>query len=296
METSLLTTNGYSVSQISSLENITPAAYGTKPAEARTNRYSFLPTNELINTLVELGWEPKFAQQNGRSVYSRHFIKFEHPNLSAIKIGDDEIVPQAILDNSHDGTTVCAIHMGLFRSVCSNGLVVAIPGMSSTFTFKHIGIDKNQIKELMEQINEHFIFVAHQVKKMQNITLTQNQRIELTVKAIAAREPNRYMDNGEIKVQNIIETNDINEILNAIRPDDEGNDLWRTFNVIQEKLVKGGYNRTAPSGRNTKARGISNAARNFEFNKTLWSLAEEYFNVKRSLPQRDSKGRFIKRK
>ena len=50
---------------------------------------------------------------------------------------------------------------------------------------------------------------------------------------------------------------------------------------VQERLVKGEFDRTTLKGRRSKPRVISNAARNIDFNKNLWTIAESYIPEKK---------------
>jgi len=65
-------------------------------------------------------------------------------------------------------------------------------------------------------------------------------------------------------------------LLEPVRPQDESSDLWTTFNLIQERSVKGLYERKTKTGRKSSPREITNAARNLDFNKKLWAVAEQY--------------------
>jgi hypothetical protein len=85
-----------------------------------------------------------------------------------------------------------------------------------------------------------------------------------------------------------------------LRKEDEGNSLWNTFNVVQEKMINGGYSRKTESGRKSKTKGMSNATRSVTYNKELWTIAEEYLRpvvVKAKKDKngklRDLKGRFV---
>jgi len=55
--------------------------------------------------------------------------------------------------------------------------------------------------------------------------------------------------------------------------DDSGKDLWSTFNVAQENLIKGGFVNTITRRR---ARDITNIARNIDLNSRLWQKTSEF--------------------
>jgi hypothetical protein len=66
----------------------------------------------------------------------------------------------------------------------------------------------------------------------------------------------------------------VSDLLTPFRPDDEGSDLWRVFNVIQEKMMRGGFSYKTPKGRITKLRGIKSIQASNRLNTKLWEAAE----------------------
>ena len=68
---------------------------------------------------------------------------------------------------------------------------------------------------------------------------------------------------------------DILGLLTPNRKEDEGDDLWKVFNVVQEKMVRGGVQVSNKRGKVTKMRKIDNIIAQNTINTKLWSLAEE---------------------
>jgi hypothetical protein len=64
-------------------------------------------------------------------------------------------------------------------------------------------------------------------------------------------------------------------LLTPNRSEDEGDDLWRVLNVVQEKFVRGGVEMSSPKGRRTKLKGLQNIMALNKVNTKLWELAEE---------------------
>jgi hypothetical protein len=67
---------------------------------------------------------------------------------------------------------------------------------------------------------------------------------------------------------------DITDLLTPFRPEDEGSDLWTVFNVIQEKMTRGGFTYKSPRGRQTTLRGIKSIQATNRLNTKLWEAAE----------------------
>jgi hypothetical protein len=67
----------------------------------------------------------------------------------------------------------------------------------------------------------------------------------------------------------------VNQALVARRAEDNGNDLWSTFNRLQENLVKGGNRYRNATGRNLSTRPVKGIDSDTSLNRALWRLADE---------------------
>ena len=209
-----------------------PAVLETGVSSNVSAKYVHVPTIELIEDMEKLGWNVVDAKQvgskkAGANAYKKHLVTFRNEAV-VIKSEDGETVyPQILLSNSHDGLSAFTFRAGLFRLVCTNGLVIA-------------------------------------TKEFREVILTEDQKIEFALAALGIR----FGENGaEVAVE---------EILKPIRKEDEGDELWKVFNVIQEKVTRGGFKYKASTGRNKTARSIKNFTRDIELNEQLYELAESY--------------------
>ena len=195
--------------------------------------------------------------------------------MGKIPVNGDTILPQLILDNSHDGFTKAQIHLGCFRLVCENGLVIAIPGLHTSIKFLHVGVNQKEMIEVIADHAEQLRKVAPHVAKMQLVNLEEEQKRDFAMKALALRDPQRFLKEdrtiNEEKIESLVEIEDLYE---PVRPQDEKDDLWTVFNVVQERTVNGNFDTTVKE-KTRKARPITNAKRGLEYNQKLWSLAEE---------------------
>ena len=146
---------------MSDIKTICPAVSTPSPSpELRktlgiTDRYVHVPTTQVIEDIQKLGWNPIEACQvnaRKRKGYQRHMIKFVNPDF--IVEGRDEY-PELLLSNSHDGTTSFTLDVGIFRLVCSNGMVIKTQDFGS-MKVRHYGYDfeaiKSAVTELMQSI------------------------------------------------------------------------------------------------------------------------------------------------
>ena len=92
-----------------------------------------------------------------------------------------------------------------------------------------------------------------------------DEKIDFTTKAIGTRWKNTED----------ISTLTLETIIDPLRVDDFESTLWNTFNVVQEKFVRGGVNYNSNSGRKTGLKSLSNIIAVNQVNTKLWELAEE---------------------
>ena len=172
--------------------------------------------------------------------------------------------PELLLTNSHDGKNAFHLRVGLYRLVCSNGLVVADAEFSNV-SIRHMGYTFEELRTKVVNLIETLPNLVNKINQFRDISLSDEQMIEFATQAAMAR-----WNNSDVTV-------DPNELLVAERNLDMGNDLWAVFNRVQEKLVNGGFNYN--NGRKTrKVRALKNFTADMQFNGKLWELAESYLN------------------
>lgn len=96
------------------LMQVVPSVFSEDKHESRSERYTYIPTINIINKLREEGFEPFFACQSrvrdlSRKEYSKHMLRFRREG----QIKGKE-VPEIILLNSHDGSSSYQMIPGLF--------------------------------------------------------------------------------------------------------------------------------------------------------------------------------------
>lgn len=246
---------------------LAPAIFAKEPASyINRSRYHFTPTTEVIDHMADLGWVLTNAKQSStkqdlRKYYGTHIVEFQHPELF-IKGSDATIEarPTVILLNSHDGSRPINFEMGLFRLVCSNGLVVKDRDFGG-FKERHTKYDFTGIKNLIENKVTGLNDVVTKINRWNQIEMKPLDRRKFAEEAIKLRT----------KTDRVAEEYEIIEVLNPRRDEDSANTLWHVFNRVQENLIKGGYQMN-----NRTARAITNPIADMEINQGLWQVAEEY--------------------
>lgn len=240
-----------------------------------SEHYSFVPTINVVNDLRELGYECVAAEQvkarkkttNG---YQKHMLTFEHPDH---KVEGAEEYPQLLLTNSHDGGNAFTLSAGIFRLICSNGLVIKTEDYG-TARLVHKGYSFEAVQELVKDFEETMSNVISKITAMKQVQLTKDQQIEFAKQAALLRFTAKSYNED-----NISDVVDIDGLLNVDRKEDAGNGLYEVFNRVQESLVQGKY-LYASSGKvkdadtkTRKARPIKNFKQSISVNQKLSELA-----------------------
>lgn len=245
-----------------------PSIFAEGPSPLVSPKYQFIKTSDVLESLSEIGWTPReMSEVRARKPHTigfqKHLIRLTNPGWSPIReIGDE--VPEIILTNSHNGKNSFSFRVGIYRMVCSNGLVIPTEELTNV-TIKHFGSMKSQIEEAVERMTSTFPSIYEDIQRMKNKELNSSQISSFSREAIKARSltlekssPSGYQ-----------------EILLVQRPEDDGNSLWKTYNRIQENLTEGNLQIGTRKG-NRKASPVKSIDKGIKMNEGLWTLAKSY--------------------
>lgn len=266
------------------LKRLCPAAFLTSPTNPKVSeRYVHANTATVISDLEKLGWKPVQAKQcrqkkNSSGIRSFHMVAFQNPDVKICKPVTDvdgnttEVVdsyPRIILTNSHDGFNSFKFMVGLFRLVCSNGLVVCSDEMVN-MSIRHVNYDFEALRLVVTNAIEQVPNIVNTMNTMKNTILSEDNKKELATAVVKIRK--EVDDNQKID----IDEKTIMDILMPVREEDNGDDLWTIFNVCQEKLIKGGFQSVGKNNKSRKQRGITSIKKDVDYNQRLWTAAMNY--------------------
>ena len=194
-------------------------------------------------------------------------ITFEHPKY---KVEGVEEYPQLLLTNSHDGGNAFQLSAGIFRLVCSNGLVIKTEDYGKQRLI-HKGYSFEAVQQMVNEFIEVIDETMTRITAMKRTKLSEDQMTEFAKQAALLRFTSKSYNED-----NIDKVVHIDELLDATRKEDNGNAVWEVFNRIQERLVSGNYHYMGTKDKPRKARPIKNFKQNFEVNKKLSELAFAY--------------------
>ena len=251
------------------LRQVAPSIFAEAAHDSRSARYTYIPTSTILDGLRKEGFQPFAVTQTrvrdeGKRDFTKHMLRLRH----ASQIADTE-ANEIILLNSHDGTSSYQMLAGMFRFVCSNGLVCG--NAVSDVRVPHKGQIMDNVIEGAYDVLDGFGLVRELRDDMRAISLRPAEaeifaRTALTLKY----EPD------PVKPAPITES----QILAPRRSADTGTDLWTTFNRVQENLVRGGLPARNAAGRRTRTREVQGIDQSVKINRALWLLADEMKKLK----------------
>jgi Domain of unknown function (DUF932) len=239
-----------------------PAAFSDHAAETTSGNYVFISTKELVTALLDAGFAATQARQSGarkgNPAYVRHMLRFQHTRESVTLV---DAIPQIALINSHDGKCSYQLRAGLYRPICTNGMLTRL----GDFGLIHVPHRGNVVQNVVDgalALMRDFSRVGAVIERMAALQLTQEQRVQYANAALLVR----YVRGAHQPITP-------EQVLVPRRSADSGNDLWRVFNVVQENVMRGGLAGRSANGRAVQSHAINAIREDVRINNELWQLA-----------------------
>lgn len=240
------------------------AIFTNSGADHLSDRYSHINTNNVIEMMLQDGFyvhSAKAVEARSRDPqFGKHVVEFRHNDAKPV----NGVLPRVLFLNSHDGSTAARMFAGLFRFICSNGLVIG--AALDMVKLRHTGEAAFELTQRASSIAKNGSRYFEQVERWSQKQLSAPQRNEFAMLASQLRwgDPHRFA---------------AKEVLQVRRAEDDAGDLWSTFNRIQENTVRGGLPGLTRTGRAATSRPLNDMQRDIEFNANLWRLTEELFDA-----------------
>ncbi|HEY6642882.1 DUF932 domain-containing protein [Povalibacter sp.] len=239
-----------------------PAVFASSPHARMSGRYTFIQTERVLSGLMQAGFVAVDARQarsrRGDVLHVRHLVRLRR-QTETVEI--DGSVPEVLFLNSHDGSSAYELRVGLFRFVCTNGLIVSTE-MCPAIRVPH---RRDVVDEAIAgaiQLSSRFDELGRAVERMQRRVLREEEQVSFAERALVLRF-------GGLEGAGLAPS----AVLMPRRPEDAGNDLWRTFNRVQENVLRGGLSRRSSSGRLVRTRRIQSIKEDVRLNGALWDAA-----------------------
>jgi hypothetical protein len=252
-----------------------PSVFAANKFRDCSAKYSYIPTIDMLADMRREGFLPVEVRQGGskdeeKRGFTKHMVRFRPASrLALTNVGDT--VPELLMLNSHDRTSSYQLMLGAFRLICSNGLIIA-DGSLEGVKVPHFG------RRTMDDVIEASFTVIKEaddalpkIEDMRRLMLSPPEQEAFARSAI----PLRFDEDTAIRPD---------QLLRPHRAADAGNDLWSTFNRVQENVIGGGlrYDATDSNGRRRhwRTRQVNGIDQDVRLNRALWTLAEEMRQLK----------------
>lgn len=238
-----------------------PSVFAPEAHASRGERYAFIPTSQVLNALRSEGFQPYEVRQTrvrdeAKRDHTKHLIRLRH----ASKISQGDETPEIILVNSHDGSSSYQLMAGVFRMVCSNGLIAG--DVSENIRIRHTGNVVGEVIEGSYRVLDSLNDVNNRIDLFKSTQLTTADQLAFA----QAAQVLRWDEKAPLR--------DSSQLLSARRREDKKADAWTTFNVVQENLIRGGLYGRSASGRRSMTRAVNGVNEDVRLNKALWILAD----------------------
>ncbi|RQT14808.1 DUF932 domain-containing protein [Burkholderia contaminans] len=252
------------------IRHVAPSIFADGKHESRSERYTYIPTIDVLRGLRNEGFQPFMVCQTrvrdeGKREYTKHMLRLRHADQI---IGDE--ANEIVLLNSHDGTSSYQMLAGVLRFVCQNGMVAG--DSVRDIRVPHKGnIVQNVINGAFDVL-DGFDLIREQKDGMRGVELNRDEQHAFARSALALR----YDPTDSEAPAPVTDS----QLLAPRRFEDRRDDLWTVFNRVQENLTKGGLHGRSRSGRAMSTRPITGIDQNVKLNRALWMLADAMRQMK----------------
>ena len=203
-------------------------------AETVSGKYQFHSTESVIQTFKDMGYDlTTIVEAKTRKIerqgFQKHHLTFQKGDRPTI-VGDS--VMRVGYISAHDGTTAGRVLSQVYRKVCDNGLIAGVDE-AQQWRIRHMGSGfSDRLAEAIEQAIYFEPIAQNNIVDFSRRILTEQERRDFAAEFAEFRY-------SLLPDREIVDPN-INGWLRARRYGDQGNSLWMTLNVLQEKGVRGG--------------------------------------------------------
>jgi hypothetical protein len=257
------------------MRTVAPSIFADGKHVSRSDRYTYIPTIEVLRGLRREGFRPFMVAQGrsrtpGKEAYTKHLIRLRHVRDGEGAAGARPEANEIILINSHDGASSYQMLAGVLRFVCLNSMVVG--DIAHDIRIPHKGNVQGEVIEGAFRVLDDFRAVDASTSAMKSVTLQPEEERAFARAALALR----YGEAAEGAPVPIT----AEQLAMPRRLEDQGMSLWDSFQRIQENMLRGGLPGRSAQGRRIRTREVASIDRGVSLNRALWTLAEEMRRLK----------------
>lgn len=234
------------------------------PSPDLSNRYLFVDTKKVVEDMADLGFSvagfrrPKYRTRAG--AFGLHEVDFRRTADLGKSVSE---APRVLFLNTYDGSRKAQLVSGVIRFICMNGMLAG--NVMQNNKFLHLNDYEQELLDGIKSAGEVATKVFDRIDAFKTITLDKSQYTEMANRARSLR----FTEKEQLDVSPA-------NLLLPRRKEDAKRDLWTTWNVLQENLLKGGIPGVDKDGKVRAIRPLNQIQKSNELNRGLWDLLEEF--------------------
>lgn len=255
-----------------------PSVFALEAKADRSEKYRFFPTIDVVNGLLKNDFQPVYAKQSkcrdeSNRDFTRHVLRFRHASFNQNALVKGQEIPEIVLLNSHNGSSSYQIDLGMFRVVCSNGLIV------SSASYDSIRVRHSGHASIIDDVIEGSFKIIEDAPKVM-------AQIEQFKERILDREEQRIFAETALELRGTTLDIQPSKLLQPRRSEDgfavdgQHRNLWKTMNVVQENLIRGGVAGITAKNKVRRLNGVNSVDGDTKLNRALWQLTEKMAELK----------------
>lgn len=237
----------------------------TEKYDTLSEKYNVMTTGNIVSDFEERGfvvtdYKEARIRKEDRRYKQKHFVRMSMQD-------DVEMMerPEIVIHNSYDGSSPLKMYMGIYRFVCSNGMIVG-DHLTEPLSIRHNNNSWEQLLySFIDAYEEKVAMQQDIINAMKNYYMSYSDEVRFSERAILLREESK-------------DVLDPRELVLVRRKEDIGKNLWLTFNKVQESLIQGLFQKvyTNEEGNQyyAKANLLSDVNRIIDINNKLGVMAK----------------------
>lgn len=270
---------------------VAPSVFAVTKHDSRSERFAPIPTIEILRALSKEGFQVVGARQNvarieGKAAYTKHLLRIRRfgGDVQAYEVGGT--VCEMYLQNANDGTSAYNLSAALFRIQCLNSLTMKLATLDEVKIY-HSGNAERVMGKVIEgtyRVLDNSTLALEAPRQWSGINLDGDEQRLFADAAALVRWGVPTEDEASDAEGAAVTTYNPLGLLTTRRTEDRSNDLWTTFNRVQENAIRGGVaGRTLQTDGNVRratSRPVKAIDSDIKINKRLFDLADAFAQLK----------------
>ena len=246
----------------SEIKDKAPSVYAEAPSEGVSEKYTFIPTTQVIGDMKSFGWEVYSAEQRSartkvRNNHTKHLLRFRNESIPVVH----GCYPEITLTNSHDGRNAFQFYVGLYSDETKSSFLMGGRSVEN-LRIKHQWYTLREVREITQKVVNYLPIIIEQIEVLHNNTVDvmgQRNYISSMLRTRWGSDYPNIMADLLIRPMNHVEVT-----------------LWDVFKRVQDNVLNGGITYTLPSQRKQTVRAITNVDLKIDINQKLWEVTQGY--------------------